>query len=334
MIKKTFKHSIGMTGESTLILQTSKKIIDPNTITNVGLSECCYGMLDKSPTQFYFAVGDDDSNITPDEVALQNELKNEISRLQPIIDREVSQQIDGNYAFILRSDFSKNSDPNLIQDPLITLKEMGLFNRYAKGQMFARSQKVPPTTIDFNAIFNGSWLIKVNTNDVITNGGIVLQGSKLVCESFRKRDNLSINYQYDYYDGESSNNFKYPAPYGINLVSLGDNSSSTNEEATDLNSPFTDFDTPPTITDLDLTGEASDVNYAPKVIIQKYIPPNTVNIDIHEAGLFNGRFRKQEFNSINSELIRTMFSRVVLDPFIPANTEAVLTWEITFKRGS
>jgi hypothetical protein len=103
---------------------------------------------------------------------------------------------------------------------------------------------------------------------------------------------------------------------------------------TDLKAPQTDYDTPPTITRLDLTGEAGDVDYEAKIIIQKYIPINTVPVIITEAGLFNSRSRRTIVDSANRTTIRTMFSRVLLSTPIPANAEAVLTWTIGFKRGA
>jgi len=333
MIKKIFKQSVGAKGESVLIrLSDGHKIRDKNTITNFGLSELAFSLLDKSLPQFYFAVGDDDTLLDPALVALQNTLQNEVSRLPPTNDISVEQQTDGHYQFILESIFSVRNDPNLLQSPAITLKEIGLFNRVKDGVMFSRSKKETPLTMDFQSKYNGAWLVDIGIGDIVSNGGIVNEGSRLICEAMRKRDE-GIDYENLYYGGaDNTDNYILPAPFGINLISLGTGSVSPTVEDVDLVEPLIEFDTEPTITNLDLTGEGTDPLYRPKVIIQKYIPPNTVNVEITEAALFNSRFVRtfSEQNIIQEK--RTMFSRVILGEPIPANEEAVLTWEITFNR--
>jgi hypothetical protein len=140
--------------------------------------------------------------------------------------------------------------------------------------------------------------------------------------------------QYYNHDNQAQDYQFTPQPWGINTISLGTGTNSTLLTTTELNTPMTDYDAPPTITRLDLTGEASDVNYNPKVIIQRYIPLNKIPFIIKEAGLFNSRNARLVNSSPTKTNIRTMFSRVVLPSPIPANTEAVLIWEINLKRGA
>lgn len=330
------KMNIGVQGFASLILK-SGTIRKQNTVTNKGLSEICCAMLDKSMPWYYFAIGIDDSNSTADEIALQNQLKAEIQRAY-FDKRKVTQDLDLNYKFVAEAQFSQNTAgyvnglTSLIGQEI---KEVGLFNRYTEGEMIARVQKFPSLTMDNDSILGGIWEIKINVQDIFTSGGIVRKGSELVCKSMMKFDSL-IDNQNQYYDHDNeAQDYQFtPHPWGINTVSLGTGTNSTTLDTTELNTPMTDYDAPPTITRLDLTGESSDVNYNPKVIIQRYIPLNKIPFIIKEAGLFNVRNARLISNSGVKTNLRTMFSRVVLPAPIPANTEAVLTWEINFKRGA
>lgn len=333
MIRQNFKHSFGVTGKATLVKKNGEKFTHKNTVTNIGLSEIVYSLLDKSMPQFYFAVGDDDSNILPDQVALQTALTSEKVR-HAANTLDVQPDIDSNFVYTVESEFGASNDPELNTNPATTLRELGLFNRFAEGEMFARAQTSAPFTMDYQSIYSGIWSVKFNIQDFLTSGGIVYTGSKICCEALKKSDDLVDNSN-NYYDaGKDPSNFFTPCPWGLNLVSLGDNDSSGNAEMLDLNSPKTLYDSLPTITRLDLTGEGSDVNYEAKIIIQKYIPINTIPFIIKEAGLFNQRTRRNLNDSSNIETVRTMFSRSVLNVPIPANSEAVLTWVIGFKRGA
>jgi len=325
------KGSVGLTGIATLKLANGQTYKQKNTVTNYGLSEVVYSLLDKSLPQFYFAVGDDDSNITPADISLQNALENELERLPPI-QRRVEQDIDGNYRLRILSNFGGVTGSPLITNPPTTLREVGLFNRFKEGVMFARAQTEAPFNMDASSIYNGSWDIKVNVQDIETSGGIVQDGSKLVCNSLMKFDEL-INNEEQYYSNQLSNTTFTPHPWGINLVSLGASDAKNEITLTDLKIPQNNYDAPPTITRLDLTGESSDLNYEPKLIIQRYLKPNSIPFDIKEVGLFNQRFGRFYADSSTIQEVKTMFSRVVLDTPIPANSEAVLNWVIGFKRG-
>lgn len=336
MIRNNFKQTVGISGVATLVKKNGEKVVQKNTITNNGLSEIVYSLLDKSLPQFYIAVGDDDSNITPPEIALQNALKNEIAiggRLIHSNLRETTLDTDLNYVYNVSTNFGGSATSEIVQDPAVTLREIGLFNRYTGGNMFARAQTSAPFLMDTKSIFTGSWAIKFAIQDFISNGGIVRTGGLVLGNSISKYD-VEIDNENQYYRSQNNDIIITPHPWGINLISLGTNAVGGDIEMTDLNAPQTDYDTPPTITRLDLTNEGSDPDYEAKIIIQKYIPPNTVPFIVTEAGLFNSRSRRTIADSANRTIIRTMFSRVLLSTPIPANAEAVLTWTIGFKRGA
>jgi hypothetical protein len=333
MIEINLKQSIGVTGEAVIGKRGEKPMRQKNTVTNIGLSEIVYSLIDKSAPAFYFAVGDDDSNITPAQVALQNALANELERIDTTKSEVYQDGADLNYIYRVTGQFGGSPQSPLNADPAVTLKELGLFNRYIEGEMFARAQTDAPFTMDSQSIYTASWQIKLNVQDIITSGGIVFSGSKLVCDAIMKIDKEVDNVA-QYYEGKGNNTAFTLAPFGLNLVSLGGSANTITQEATDLVDPRKAYDTPPTITRLDLTGEVSDINYEAKIIIQKYIPANTVPFIVKEAGLFNSRHRRAGVETNLIETLRTMFSRVVLPVPIPANSEATLTWVISFKRGA
>lgn len=332
MIKKHFKHAIGLTGEAKLTqLSNGKTIRQKNTITNFGLSEIAYSLIDKSKPQFYFAVGDDDASIDPDSVALQNALQAEKAR-NAADTVSVELDIDQNFFYNVESVFSLIINETLDTDPATSIRELGLFNRFIGGEMFSRAQTSAPFLMDFKSEFHGEWTIKAKVIDFITNG-IVFDGSRIVCNALMKIDK-EVDNSNQYYDagGAPAKAFT-PAPWGLNVITLGTSSNPSTVDMTDLIEPDTDFDTPPTITRLDLTGESSDVDYQAKLFIQKYIPADSVPFEIKEVGLFNQRDRRLIGTENVIDRIKLMFSRVVLDVPIPANAEAVMTWEIGFKRG-
>lgn len=329
MIERTIKTTLGITGEATFEFSSGKRLRQKNTVTNIGLSEIVYAMLDKNLPLFYIAVGDDDANVTPNQIALQTALEGEIQRLDPTSPRQVNQDIDLDYLFTMFSQFGGTTTSPIVGQ---TVREVGLFNRFLSGDMFARAKTAAAFTMDVQSNFDSTWRIKVGTGGIAANGGIVHSGSKLVCDALKRQDPFVDN-ENNYYNGAPSNELFTPHPWGINLISLGTNGLPTDPKDLDLKAPETDFDTPPTITNLDLTDEATDVNYEAKIIIQKYIPPNSVPFEIKEAGLFNSRERLTIADSQNIETVRTMFSRVPVEPSIAANAEAVLNWEIGFKRG-
>ena len=333
MIKKTFNHSVGVTGEARFTrLIDGKKMIQKNTVTNVGLSELAYSLIDKSRPQFYFAIGDDDTNVTPDQIALQTEMESEVAR--NIADTvSVELDIDQNYIYNVESVFTLTINPTLNTDPATSIKELGLFNRFVEGQMLARAQTSAPFLMDFQSEFQGEWTIKPSVPNFIDNG-IVYDGSRIVCNALMKIDK-EVDNSNQYYDagGAPAKAFT-PAPWGLNIITIGKSGNPSSIDMKDLIEPMVDYDTPPTITRLDLTGEASDTEYEAKVIIQKYIPINTVPFIIKEVGLFNQRDRRIIGKENVRDRIKLMFSRVVLDVPIPANAECVLSWVIGFKRGS
>jgi hypothetical protein len=327
---------VGISGHVKITEKSKILYDDHNTITNIGLSEICYAMLDKNKPVYYIGVGDDDSSSTSAQIKLQTQLENEKNR-RSLIAREVVQEIDLNYSYKMTTEFLGDSSTNDIPNILnagIEIKEVGLFNRLYGGEMLARIKKFPSFLMDYSSSFQSEWRLKANIQNLAVNGGVVRQASEIICNSLMKFDKNINNQNLYYNNADASDQFQFtPHPWGLNRVSLGTGTASNTLDLTDLSAPEVDYDLPPTITRLDLTGESSDLDYNPKVIIQRYIPLNKIPFIIKEAGLFNVR-NVRNIDSSAVQNIRKMFSRVVLPSPILANTEAVLTWVINFKRGT
>lgn len=318
-----------------------QEVDSDNLIVNDGLEMFAKLLINRDMPPWYVEVGEGDTPTTPLDTALDTPFaainpggvaipgEGQVQRLGYLTagnDVTITTQIDPETPFSIRVNIkalfsTSNFGLQYLRDK--TIKEYGLFNRAFGGKMFARvvpTEQITIASFPTKINYQVDWVVTFAFGtSALENGGIVQNGLNIVSDAIKLIKSGIPNDRH--------------IQWGLTHIDLGRDDGGIISESQQLNDPITaeNGSRRITINDIDLTDPAS-----PVVIMQRYIGPAMIGDEIKEAGLFNHHTENPLDELLGSSLEKidtsSIFARVLVDPPLPANTEAVLTFRLLFSR--
>lgn len=318
-----------------------QEVDSQNMVVNDGLEMFARLLINRDTPPWFVELGEGDTPATPADTALETSIAApNPGGVAPVDEGQIQRigflQEETEFTITTEVDPEKPFDIVVAIKALFTvdvaglsylkgktIKEYGIFNRAFGGKMFARVVPLEELTISSGANkldYIVDWIVTFSFGkSAVDNGGIVQNGLIVVSDAIKLIKDGIPN--------------AYAIKWGLTHIDVGKSDGGIVSDSQQLNDPITSGDGSRriTVSDIDLSDPAN-----PVVIMQRYLSETMISEEIKEAGIFNYHTENPLDSLTNASLAKAessnIFARVLVEPPIPANTEAVLTFRLSFSR--